>query len=212
MQAAAMVQNKITYGNENAQVSGRIIRLFPYLEISVKHDSDEVTVATQLTGKYNFENIMAAVAIGLHFNVPMSLIKKAIEQYQPSNNRSQILKLGSNTFIMDAYNANPSSMSEALDNLNLIEAENKIAIIGDMLELGEASEEEHLLIALKLKNMNLQQIILVGSEFKKVSKKLNCLHFENTAQLKDWYSKQHIENTLFLLKGSRGIALERMLS
>jgi UDP-N-acetylmuramoyl-tripeptide--D-alanyl-D-alanine ligase len=154
---------------------------------------------------------MAAVAVGLHFDIHPSLIKKAIENYTPQNNRSQVLQRGSNIFIMDAYNANPTSMNEALENLNLIEATNKIAILGDMLELGKASYEEHLLIALKLKQMQLSKIILIGAEFGKVANKLDCIHFEEVEAAREWFKAQEFENTVFLLKGSRKLALERLL-
>jgi UDP-N-acetylmuramoyl-tripeptide--D-alanyl-D-alanine ligase len=211
LQVSDGVKHRITYGFENAEITGNIKQLFPYLTITFQHNNIVYEIETKLVGKYNFENIMAAVAIGLHLNIHPSLIKKAIESYVPSNNRSQILQQGSNTFIMDAYNANPSSMGEALNNLDLIESNNKIAILGDMLELGEASYEEHLLMALKLKNMHLKQVILVGEEFAKVADKLDCLHFNNTELLRQWYLQQQFENAVVLLKGSRKIALERML-
>jgi UDP-N-acetylmuramoyl-tripeptide--D-alanyl-D-alanine ligase len=211
MQVSAPVAQRITYGEHSAQYNGKITKLFPFLEVSFEHEQTVYTIATQLTGKYNFENIMAAVAIGLHFNIHPSLIKKAIENYAPQNNRSQILRQGSNTFIMDAYNANPSSMSEALDNLNLIEAENKIAVLGDMLELGTASYEEHLLMALRLKNMQLNKVILVGEEFGKVADKLPCLHFNNIDEVKNWFATQQFTNTIILLKGSRKMTLEKLV-
>lgn len=211
MKASSVVSQIITYGNDDANIKGIITNLFPYLHFSFSVEDEVYEVKTQLTGKYNFENLMAAVAIGIHFKISPQLIKKAIEQYAPNNNRSQILKQGSSTFIMDAYNANPSSMNEALDNLAFIDAPNKIAIVGDMLELGASSAEEHLLIALKLKNMHLQQVVLVGSNFKQVSNKLPCLHFNDNKELKHWYNEQHFENVIILLKGSRGIALEKML-
>lgn len=211
MRASAIVAKRIIYGNEEAIVQGNVTQLFPYLKISFQHNNESYEVATNLVGKYNFENIMAAVAVGLSFNISPALIKKAIESYVPSNNRSQIIQQGSNTFIMDAYNANPSSMSEAIENLSLIEAEKKVAILGDMLELGKASYEEHLLIALKLKNMQLQQVVLVGSEFAAVADKLNCLHFNTTAEAKAWFGAQTFSNTVFLLKGSRKIALEQLI-
>ncbi len=210
--ASSAINNRVLFGSENATITGKIKTLFPYLSVTFQHEGTDYEINSQLAGKYNFENIMTAVAVGLTFNIAPSLIKKAIENYVPSNNRSQILKQGSNTFIMDAYNANPSSMNEAIDNLALIDAENKIAVLGDMLELGAASYEEHLLIALKLKNLRLKQVILVGEAFKKVVDKLNCIHFNTTAELKEWFSGQHFENTVFLLKGSRKNALEQMLS
>jgi UDP-N-acetylmuramoyl-tripeptide--D-alanyl-D-alanine ligase len=211
LKASEIVSDRVLYGEYGADYSGKVTKLFPFLEISFQHKNETFEVATQLTGKYNFENIMAAVAVGLHFKIAPSLIKKAIEGYAPSNNRSQILKSGSNTFIMDAYNANPSSMSEALDNLNLIEAPNKIAVLGDMLELGEASYEEHLLMVLKLKNMNLSKVILVGDEFKKVTDKMECVHFNNVSELKKWFEQQSFSDTVFLLKGSRKMTLEKLV-
>lgn len=211
MKASTNVKNRIIFGNEESLVKGNVTNLFPYLAISFQHQNNTYNIESKLTGKYNFENIMAAVAVGLTFKVAPSLIKKAIENYVPSNNRSQIIKQGTNTFIMDAYNANPSSMNEALENLSLIKAEKKVAILGDMLELGEASYEEHLLTALKLKNMQLHKVVLVGNEFGKVADKLNCMHFNTTAEAKAWFNSEVFENTVFLLKGSRKMALEQML-
>ena len=201
--AAHHVQDTITYGNDaQANYFGMVEQLFPYLTISYQSEGEKVQLESKLIGQYNFENIMAAVAIGKHFEVNDRLIKKAIEAYAPTNNRSQLLERDSNTYILDAYNANPSSMTEAL---------NKIAILGDMLELGDASYEEHLLIALKLKNIKLENIILLGNEFGKVKDKLNCQHFNTTEEAKGWFAAQNYQGHLFLLKGSRGIAVEKIL-
>lgn len=212
LEEAAGVKHLITYGGRGATVQGHVSNLFPYLEVTYMDGGETVPVKSQLIGKYNFENIMAAVAIGKALQVPNALIQKAVAGYAPSNNRSQLLKVGSNTFIMDAYNANPSSMMEALDNLDQVQAPQKVAILGDMLELGEASYEEHLLIALKLKQLNLAHIILIGPEFGKVKDKLDCHHFDTTREAKKWFDAQPFENTLFLLKGSRGIAVEKIVS
>lgn len=209
---ASAVKHLITYGGQGAQYAGHVSNLFPFLEVSYQDGDETVVVPSQLIGKYNFENIMAAVAIGKVLDVPNQLIQRAVAAYVPSNNRSQLLTVGSNNFILDAYNANPSSMSEALDNLQQVDAKHKVAILGDMLELGTASYEEHLLIALKLKQLHLDQIILVGPEFGKVREKLDCMHFDTIREAKEWFEQQQYEDTLFLLKGSRGIAVEKILA
>ncbi len=218
---AAIVKNNVTYGKlEIADYFGKIESFYPLLSVSYrslnltgfKNLSGFITINSQLTGKYNFENIMAAVAIGKHFKVTDENIRKAIESYQPINNRSQLLKRGTNTFILDAYNANPSSMKEALENLAGIKAENRIAIVGDMLELGDASFEEHFAMAKFIQTLHLQKVVLIGEEFGKVSGKTDCVHFKTTEEAKEWFGKQHFENTAFLLKGSRRLGLERILS
>jgi len=207
-----MVSQRVTYGkNESADFFGRIESFYPFLSLSYRYENEWYLLNSKLTGKYNFENIMAAVAIGRHFNVPDEKIKQAIENYQPTNNRSQLVKTGSNTFILDAYNANPTSMKEALENLAGIPAEKKVAILGDMLELGDASREEHFALAKFLQTLCLHKVILVGPEFGKVRDAVPCLHFTTTAEAKEWFSKQPFENTTFLLKGSRAIGVEKIL-
>lgn len=201
----------VTYGGSKADVKGEITSNFPFLNISFVGDNGPVETGSKLVGKYNFENIMAAVAVGKAFNVADGLIAKAIAAYQPSNNRSQLLQRESNTFILDAYNANPSSMEQALISFEELKADHKVVILGDMLELGPTSEEEHLLIALRLKKMDLEHIILVGPEFGKVAGKLNCIHFNTNTEAADWFKHQAFSNTVFLLKGSRGIALEKVI-
>ena len=213
MTEAAIVKNKITYGkSDQADYYGKIESFYPLLSISYRTDAGWNALNTKLTGKYNFENIMAAVAIGKHFNVTDENIKKAIESYAPSNNRSQLIVKDENTFILDAYNANPSSMKEALENLAGIPAENKVAILGDMLELGGQSFEEHYAMAKFVQTLHLKKVILVGKEFGKVAKKIDCVHFDATEEAKEWFNRQHFKDTTFLLKGSRGIALEKILA
>src|SRR6185503_1833420 len=139
-----------------------------------------------------FENLMAAICIGSYFSVPDEKIISAIKSYSPSNNRSQIVKRGTNTFILDAYNANPSSMNAALENFFSLPSENKIAILGDMAELGTTSESEHAEIIRKLQAGNCKLVCLVGEEFEKVfpDKDTTFLHFKNVEQLKKWFSGQ----------------------
>lgn len=216
--------NRITYGeNAGADYKGSIAKQFPFLEIEWE-DRGQFTkparserkplIKTQLIGKYNFENIMAAVCIGNYFGVEDEKIKQAIESYSPSNNRSQIVKRGTNTFILDAYNANPSSVNAALDNFFDLPAEEKIVILGDMAELGAVSHDEHLEVINRLRNEKLKMRILVGEEFGKAlgDKDASFLHFKNVEQLIEWFTMQSFENYFFLLKASRVIGLEKLLS
>lgn len=199
----------ITYGGNKADVPGEVVSSFPYLTVAFNDDKE---ANSKLVGKYNFENVMAAIAVGKALNVADALMAKAIAAYEPSNNRSQLLQKGSNTFIMDAYNANPSSMEQALISFEELKAEHKVVILGDMLELGPTSEEEHLLMVLRLKKMGLDNIVLVGPEFGKVKHKLNCQHFDSNVKAAAWFNQQQFTNTMFLLKGSRGIALEKVIA
>ena len=155
---------------------------------------------------------MAAICIGSYFGVSDSDIKDAIEHYVPSNNRSQKLTIGSNTILLDAYNANPSSMTEALRNFEKLEAPNKITILGEMMELGTYSHDEHIRIVNMVGQMHLLQRVYVGEGFKMLKEKSDVLYFENTGQLREWYQAQHFENTTQLIKGSRKNALEKILS
>lgn len=190
----------------------KLVSVEPFIEIEFLGKSNKkVSVQSHLIGLYNFNNIMTAVAVGKFFNVPPLKIKAAIEAYIPSNNRSQIRTIGSNTFFMDAYNANPTSMKNALSSLASMKAVHKMAILGAMLELGEYSDEEHEKMVQFALSLKLGQIVLVGKEFRDAAKQHNVLFFENTEQLKAWYQAQSFSETLFLLKGSRSIGLEKLL-
>ncbi|OWY25993.1 UDP-N-acetylmuramoyl-tripeptide--D-alanyl-D-alanine ligase [Sphingobacteriales bacterium UPWRP_1] len=168
-------------------------------------------INTQLTGEYNLDNVIAAIAVGNHFKVPPPDIARAIGAYVPQNNRSQIVQTGSNTVILDAYNANPTSMQNALLNFDSMPAAAKVVILGDMLEMGEYSQQEHLGIVKQLQTMNLQHVALVGPEFGKVCAGTGFLHFTTAAQAKAWFTSCRFEHTHILLKGSRGMAMEQIL-
>jgi len=199
----------IYYGQrENDHCAGTIISAGDFLTVRT---NDGSIVKTQLVGNYNFENVMAAICIGKYFGVEDSSIKDAIENYVPSNNRSQKLVIGSNTILLDAYNANPSSMAEALRNFDKLEAPNKITILGEMMELGEYSQDEHIKIIDAVNQMHLSKCIYVGEGFKILKGQAGVLYFETTELLKDWYKAQHFENTTQLIKGSRKNALEKIL-
>lgn len=184
----------------------------PFLKLSFRgYDGNMEEIQSQLFGEYNFNNIMTAISIGRYFKVPVAVMRKAIENYVPSNNRSQILERDSNTYLLDAYNANPTSMRHALNNFSKMNANQRVAIIGSMLELGDYSDSEHNEIAKYAKSLSFQQVVLVGKEFESAATEVELPHFENTEQLKTWLNLKAFENTHILLKGSRGIGLEKVL-
>lgn len=184
----------------------------PFIKVGFyNHNFQEILkVNSNLFGSYNFNNIMTAVTIGRYFRVPPLKIKEAIENFIPTNNRSQIIKKRSNTFLLDAYNANPTSMDNALENLKKINVPKKVAILGDMLELGDFSKTEHIKIIEKAKSLGLNELILVGKEFSNIQKD-EVKYFDNVDELKNWFEKQEYEQTYFLIKGSRGIKLEQLI-
>lgn len=199
----------VYYGQQGTDtISGEAIQTGEFLGVKL---TDGTTVHTNLVGQYNFDNVMASICIGSYFGVPMADIKTAIESYMPSNNRSQKITSGTNTLLLDAYNANPSSMSEALRNFDGLEAENKITILGEMMELGEYSAAEHQKLVDMVMNMKLSQRIFVGDGFHMLKGREGLLYFENTELLKEWYHSQRFEHTTQLIKGSRKNGLERIL-
>ena len=163
---------------------------------------------SNLTGDYNFTNLCAAASLGLYFGISFDLIKKAFEEYTPTNMRSQIVQKGNKTLVLDTYNANPSSMKVSLDNFAHCQG-SKTIIIGDMLELGEDSYNEHLEIVYYAKTLNFDEIITVGKNFSEV--KQNVANFLTTEDLIAYLKKHQIKSQNILLKASRGIALEKAL-
>ena len=192
----------------NAKATIELSDAHPFVQVKYK----ALTIQSHLIGAYNFYNISAAIAIGQYFEISPEAIKTAIEGYVPDNNRSQIIDRGSNKIILDAYNANPSSMKAALDNFSLLEAVNKIAILGDMFELGNDSAIEHQTIADYANNLTIHRILLVGENFYGIqtdSEKI--VRYETFDQLEQALFPEGFQNTTFLIKGSRGMALERVL-
>lgn len=189
-----------------------LLKLQPHIQIAFLDENGKLlNINSHLIGQYNFDNIMSAVALGKYFKVPVQKIKSAIASYVPSNNRSQILQQGDLTFIMDAYNANPSSMEAALLNFAQVKASKKIAILGDMLELGDFAPAAHAKIAKLAMDQALDQIILVGKLFSEASKQYSLTHFERVEDLIHWWKTQDKSNCHILLKGSRGVQLEKIL-
>lgn len=188
----------------------------PFLRIEMPCDSrnGNLTVNTNLVGSYNADNVMAAIAVGKHFGVSVDEAVRAIESYVPSNNRSQMTRTERNTLIVDAYNANPSSMDAALNNFATVASDNKVAMLGDMLELGDESFEEHVKVVRKAKESGVQGLFFVGEEFSKALKSLNdpapC--FKTSQELCEHLSANPVDGAVVLVKGSRGTRMEKVIA
>lgn len=169
-------------------------------------------VKTHLVGIYNYYNALCAIAVGNYFLVNDADISSAITEYIPSNNRSQLLKTEKNTLILDYYNANPSSMKSAIENFASLNHENKILILGDMLELGEDSAAEHEAIINLLKEKKLHNVILVGKHFKNSQNISQEKVFDTSEQVLNYLKQYPVTNNTVLIKGSRGIQLEKTVS
>jgi len=206
---------RVIFGNhEKAIVTGTVTQQFPTVTVELTFENKErVTIPTHLTGKYNLENILAAAAFGFYFKVPIHQIAEAISNYKPANNRSQIVHKNSNVFFLDAYNANPTSMSLAIENFAEWNVKNKVVILGEMLELGSHSINEHRAILSLVGNKQFDKVILVGEEFRKaITKSPNSfLFFSSVDELKRWFTENRFSDTHFLLKGSRLNKLEKLL-
>jgi UDP-N-acetylmuramoyl-tripeptide--D-alanyl-D-alanine ligase len=201
--------NSFTFGlNTPANVTIQSIKANPFVEVQINN----IKISSHLIGLYNSNNINAALAIGINFGVPLIDIKKAIEDFVPQNNRSQMLTMNSNEIILDAYNANPSSMVVALENFFQLENQNKIAILGDMFELGEESQSEHKSIVDLVVNKNSLKTYFIGSDFyENRIQSDKCNFYSSFEDFSKEFNGKEIKNTLLLIKGSRGMALERTL-
>jgi UDP-N-acetylmuramoyl-tripeptide--D-alanyl-D-alanine ligase len=206
---SAGIKNIIMYGTAEGSVTGKAISSTSFLEVQVTGDNTIGVIKTQLIGEYNLPNVLAAVTIGKHFNVPGEKIRSAIENYIPSNSRSQLIKKGSNSIIMDAYNANPASMKAAIENFAQMPGTNKILLLGSMMELGDESEKEHSALIDLIDRYKWKEVILVGNNFKNL--KNNYLHFDDAVNAKIWLEQQHLENSQLLIKGSRSMQMEKVL-
>ncbi len=204
------ISSIIRYGTSNAEVTGAVAQSEPFLSVQISKGTDAVIINTQLVGDYNLPNVLAAVCVGKHFGVSVEKIRSAIENYVPSNSRSQLIEKGTNKIILDAYNANPSSMKLAIDNFARIQAGKKVLMLGAMAELGDESLEEHKNIVDLIKQHRWEQVVLVGGDFLKTTHPF--LQFESVEQAKEWLQQQHIENAFFLIKGSRSMAMEKVLT
>ena len=202
--------DRVTYGSsEKNYCSCKLVGADPFLKISFGAEA----ITTKLIGRYNYENATAAICIGKYFEIDIKLMKNSIEKYTPSNNRSQVIKTTYNTLILDAYNANPSSMRVAIENFSEMEGNSKWLIVGDMLELGKYEMEEHKNILELIKDKKFQNVILVGDKFQRSQSEMKSeyMHFKTADELTSFLKTgTRIANgSLVLIKGSRGIKLEK---
>lgn len=213
MEKSSVVKERITYGQSaSAYCKGNIEEGGDFLRVTVEEGGKQIGMSTNLVGGYNFENVMSAICIGKYFGVEMEKIKEALAVYTPTNNRSQKMAYGSNTIILDAYNANPSSMTEALKNFEKTAGENKVVILGEMMELGIYAEEQHHKIKDMVSQMHLAKRIFVGGGFAFLKNDPSVIYFEKTPELKEWFKIQNFSNSLILIKGSRKNELEKILA
>jgi len=203
------IHHQVTYGSHYADVTGFALRQHDLLQVAITTPRLECTIHTQLVGDYNVPNVLAAVAVGHHFGIPIDTIRKAIESYVPSNSRSQLVKQDSNTIILDAYNANPSSVRAAILNFRQADYPNKVVMLGAMMELGADSISEHQQIIELLKESNWNDVMLVGGDFQ------HCIHpyhfVSQACEAGAWLRHQSFTQTAILIKGSRAIAMEKVL-
>src|SRR6187431_1593834 len=204
------ISGVIKYGTkQNDHVIGKVLSNETFLQVQITQGLDDGIIKTQLVGDYNLPNVLAAVTVGKFFEVPENKIRSAIENYVPSNSRSQLIEKGSNKIILDAYNANPSSMKLAIENFAKKKSENKILMLGAMAELGKESLQEHQQIIDLIKKYSWKEVALVGGDFQKLSHPF--ISFENSLQAKEWFVKQHFQNSYILVKGSRSMQMEKVL-
>ena len=198
--------NHTTYGSSNGDCVVKMGSCDPFLSVIW----NGLTIQTHLVGSYNYENVAAAIAVGSHFGVSEADIKEALEAYQPTNSRSQVIE-GRNHIIMDAYNANPTSMTASVKNFRDISGDNALLILGDMRELGDASEQEHKAILQLLKESGFKKAFLVGSCFSQYNDNPNYLTFPDVENLTAYLEQHPVEGHTILVKGSHSIQLEKVL-
>ncbi len=225
------LHNKIIFVNENDPVQVQQTKGYDHLQlfgsktsangtqmelltsqpfVSLQYDSSVIN--SHLTGTYNFNNIAVAIAVGSYFKIRTANIVAAIERYIPTNNRSQIINQNGNSILMDAYNANPTSMLAALENFRQLQHTNKILFLGDMFELGSDAEREHQAIVNFLENNPFETVYLIGENFFKTKLHKDYIHqFQTFDDLKSTLETSAVEGKFILIKGSRGMALERIL-
>ena len=204
------ISGVIKYGTvPEAHIIGKVKSSAPFLTVEVTQGMELKEINTRLVGEYNLPNVLAAVTVGKFFEVPEQKILEAIENYNPSNSRSQLLKKGNNTFIMDAYNANPSSMKVAVENFANMQVDNKIVVLGAMAELGTDSVDEHRRLVELLKQHKWKEVVLVGGDFEKVEHPYRA--FRDAQEARNWLKSQQLENANVLVKGSRSAAMEKIL-
>jgi UDP-N-acetylmuramoyl-tripeptide--D-alanyl-D-alanine ligase len=204
------IAHRFTYGTRGGEdLTGTVARNREFLEVNITGGADIRSLKTQLVGDYNLPNVLAAVAVGKYFKVSDANIRSAIETYTPTNSRSQMVQRGTNHIILDAYNANPSSMAAAIENFARMDATGKVLMLGGMKELGAESVAEHQHLIDLISRYPWQAVALVGGDFAHVAHPYVFL--ENTDAARTWLRDQAFEKATILVKGSRGIAMENVL-
>jgi len=203
------ISNRFEYGTSNADVVGNIADSESFLSVNILKGLAPTIIKTCLVGDYNLPNVLCAVAVGVYFKVPHEKIVAAIESYQPTNSRSQLMQLGSNHIILDAYNANPTSMKAAIINFAKMQAEKKILMLGGMMELGTESIQEHEWIVALIRTFKWDAVVLVGGDFGNIQQEFT--YFNNSEEAKNWFHLQAFENAYLLVKGSRSMQMEKII-
>mgnify|MGYP000139977098 CR=1 FL=1 len=198
-----------TYGTADAAVVGLADSNKQLLEVTMVRGTVINQIQTNLVGAYNLPNVLVAVAVGKYFKVQDEKIKMALQNYVPSNSRSQLIEKDSNKIILDAYNANPTSMKAAIENIAKMEGENKVLLLGGMMEMGEESLKEHQELIDLIGKYQWKDVVLVGGDFNKVNNPYK--NFSNSLDAGKWFKEQHYSNTTILVKGSRSMQMEKVL-
>jgi UDP-N-acetylmuramoyl-tripeptide--D-alanyl-D-alanine ligase len=204
------INHTIGYGQQSGQIQGEAIDANGMLTVKINKGIDINSVQTHLVGNYNLPNVLAAITIGQYFKVPNEKIKAAIENYIPTNSRSQLVKWQNNEVILDAYNANPSSMKLAVENFAKLNKANKVVCIGGMRELGANTSLEHQMLIDQLKENNWSEVVLVGAEFKYCNHSYH--YFDTVQKAKAWFDSKQFSGYSILIKGSRGIQMEQLIA
>jgi UDP-N-acetylmuramoyl-tripeptide--D-alanyl-D-alanine ligase len=207
-QMSLSIPHIVWYGSNRGLIQGKEISSTPFLTIQTT-GALELKLTTQLVGSYNLPNVLCAVTVGHFFGVPPEKIQQAIENYAPTNSRSQWMNWHGNQVILDAYNANPSSMKLAIENFSRQPGERKILLLGAMKELGEDSWEEHRALVELIQSLHFNEVILVGGDFRLIQHPFR--YFEHSADAGKWLREQHLQDALLLVKGSRSMQMEKVL-
>jgi UDP-N-acetylmuramoyl-tripeptide--D-alanyl-D-alanine ligase len=207
-EVSKQVNQVVFYGSKSEQAKGNIIKNDPFIEVQI-NSADAIVIQTKLVGAYNLPNVLAAFCVGKYFNIDEDKIKNAIENYVPSNSRSQLIEKNSNTIILDAYNANPGSMKAAIENFANMKGDKKILMLGSMMELGHESQKEHADIISLIDQHQWHTVVLVGNNFKQI--KNRYINLENAELSADWLKNEGITNAQILIKGSRSMQMEKVL-
>ncbi len=206
---SAGIQQKQIYGTKNGSIVGEVKTSEPFLEVLITKGLEKKHISTQLVGDYNLPNVLCAIAIGKYFAVPEDKIITTIEAYAPSNSRSQMLEKDGNHIVLDAYNANPTSMRAAIENFAKFPSQEKVLMLGGMMELGEDSIIEHQQIVDLINQYSWKKVVLVGGDF--IHTQHNHLYFPTSADATRWFQEQALKNTYVLIKGSRSMQMEKIL-